>query len=129
MRPCLLIALALLGTVPVSRSGEFPPHPTCPWGHPGDTPDPGVTQPVSPAPASPAAEDEEDVTELEVPEEYSGCPGASDKRALCVPSMPGTTTCRYYIIVSHCQSFRRAQVGWGAVGWVGCQGGGTSAPP
>lgn len=84
---------------------------------------------MSPAPASPAAEDEEDVTELEVPEEYSGCPGASDKRALCVPSMPGTATCRYYIIVSHCQSFRRAQVGWGAVGWVGCQGGGTSAPP
>lgn len=83
---------------------------------------------MSPALASPAAEDEEDVTELEVPEEYSGCLGAGDKRALGVPSMPGTATCRY-VIVSRCRSFRHAQMGWSAVGWVRCQGGGTSAPP
>ncbi|XP_039562589.1 uncharacterized protein LOC120501022 isoform X1 [Passer montanus] len=80
MRPCLLIALALLGTVPVSRS----------------------------ALASPAVEDEEDVTELEMPEEYSGCRGASDKQALGVPSMPGTATCRY-VVISRCRTFRQAQ--------------------
>ncbi|XP_059704658.1 bone marrow proteoglycan [Haemorhous mexicanus] len=80
MRPCLLIALALLGTVPVSRS----------------------------ALASPAVEDEEDVTELEMPEEYSGCRGASDKQAPGVPSMPGTATCHYVISTSY-RTFRRAQ--------------------
>ncbi|XP_050830649.1 LOW QUALITY PROTEIN: bone marrow proteoglycan [Serinus canaria] len=80
MRPCLLIALALLGTVPVSCS----------------------------ALASPAVEDAEDVTELEVPEEYSGCRGASDKQAPGVPSMPGTAT-RHYVISTSYRSFRRAQ--------------------
>ncbi|KAM4777404.1 bone marrow proteoglycan-like isoform 1-T1 [Cyanocitta cristata] len=80
MRPCLLIALALLGTVPVSRS----------------------------ALASPAAEDGEDVTEVEVPEEYSGCLGGSDKQALGVPSMPSTATCRY-VVVSRSLDFRCAQ--------------------
>ncbi|TRZ21272.1 hypothetical protein HGM15179_005798 [Zosterops borbonicus] len=80
---CLLIALALLGRVPVSCS----------------------------AVASPAVEDEEDVTELEMPEEYSGCLGASEKQALGVPSMPGTATCRY-VLISRCRSFYHAQVGW-----------------
>lgn len=104
------------------------PHtPICLQGHLGDTPDPRVTQPVSSALASPAVEDEEDVTGLEMPEEYRGCLGASDKQALGVPSLPGTTTCRY-VVVPRCRSFRHAQVGWGGVGWVGCQGGGTSAP-
>ncbi|XP_030917364.1 solute carrier family 43 member 3 [Geospiza fortis] len=50
------------------------------YGHPGDIPDPRVTQPVSPALASPAVEDEEDVTELEMPEEFSWCWGGSDKQ-------------------------------------------------
>ncbi|XP_032917741.1 bone marrow proteoglycan-like isoform X2 [Catharus ustulatus] len=80
MQPYLLLALALLGTVPVSRS----------------------------ALASPAVEDEENVTELEVPEEYSGCLGAGDKQAPDVPSMPGTGTCRY-VVIRHCQSFHHAQ--------------------
>ncbi|XP_033371175.1 proteoglycan 3-like isoform X2 [Parus major] len=80
MWPCLLIALALLGTVPVSCS----------------------------ALASPAVEDEEDVTELEMPKEYSGCLGARDKQALSVPIMPGTATCRY-VVISHPRSFRCAQ--------------------
>ncbi|KAF4797585.1 proteoglycan 3 [Turdus rufiventris] len=80
MRPYLLLALALLGTVPVSRS----------------------------ALASPAVEDEEDVTELEVPEEYSGCLGANDKQAPDVPSVPGTGTCRY-VIIRRCRTFHRAQ--------------------
>lgn len=102
------------------------PHtPTCPQGHPEDTPDPRVTQPVSPALASPAVEDEEDVTELEVPEEYSGCLGASDKQAPDVPSVPGTGTCRY-VIIRRCQTFHRAQVGWGGLGRG--RSGGTSAP-
>uniref|UniRef100_A0A8C3DBE1 Uncharacterized protein n=1 Tax=Corvus moneduloides TaxID=1196302 RepID=A0A8C3DBE1_CORMO len=70
---------------------------------------PSVPTPCGPASlASPAAEDEEDVTELEVPEEYSGCLGGSDKRALGVPSMPGTATCRY-VVVSRCRNFYRAQ--------------------
>uniref|UniRef100_A0A803WBH0 Proteoglycan 3, pro eosinophil major basic protein 2 n=1 Tax=Ficedula albicollis TaxID=59894 RepID=A0A803WBH0_FICAL len=89
MRPCLLLALALLGTAP-------------------DTPDPRVTQPASPALAGPVVEDEEDVTELEVPEEYSGCLGASDKQAPGVPSMPSTATCRY-VVIRRCRTFRRAQ--------------------
>ncbi|XP_074399742.1 bone marrow proteoglycan isoform X2 [Zonotrichia albicollis] len=80
MRPCLLIALALLGTVPASHS----------------------------ALASPAVEDEEDVTELEMPEEFSGCRGGSDKQTPGVPSMPGTATCRY-VVISHCQNFCHAQ--------------------
>lgn len=92
------------------------PHtPTCPQGYPGDTPDPRVTQLVSSALASPAVEDEEEVTELEMPEEYSGCLGASDKQALGLPSMPGTATCRY-VLISRCRSFRHAQVGWGGLG-------------
>ncbi|XP_066176720.1 bone marrow proteoglycan-like [Sylvia atricapilla] len=80
MWPCLLIALALLSTVPISHS----------------------------ALASPAVEDEEDVTELEMPEEYSGCLGASDKQAVGVPSMPGTATCRY-VLIARCRSFHHAQ--------------------
>nr|XP_030129521.3 bone marrow proteoglycan [Taeniopygia guttata] len=80
MRPCLLMALALLGTVPVSHS----------------------------ALGSPAVEDEEDVTELEMPEEYSGCRGAGDKQALGVPSMLGTATCRY-VVISRCRTFHIAQ--------------------
>ncbi|RLV97225.1 hypothetical protein DV515_00011983 [Chloebia gouldiae] len=107
MRPSLLMAIALLGTVLLSHSGECPPHPTCLRGHPGDTPDLRVTQPVSAALASPAVDDEDDMTELEMPE-YSGCRGASDKQALGVPSMPGTATCSY-VVVSHCQTFHHAQ--------------------
>ncbi|XP_056348869.1 proteoglycan 3-like [Oenanthe melanoleuca] len=80
MRPCLLLALALLGTVPVACS----------------------------ALASPAVEDEEDVTELEVPEEYSRCLGASDKQTPGVPSMPSTATFRY-VVIRHCRTFRHAQ--------------------
>ncbi|RMB97958.1 hypothetical protein DUI87_25436 [Hirundo rustica rustica] len=81
MCSCLLIALALLGAVPVSCF----------------------------ALASPVVEDEEDVTGLEMPEEYSGCPVAGDKQALCVPSTPGTATC-HYVMISRCQNFHHAQI-------------------
>uniref|UniRef100_A0A8C3MZJ1 Uncharacterized protein n=1 Tax=Geospiza parvula TaxID=87175 RepID=A0A8C3MZJ1_GEOPR len=69
---------------------------------------PEVTQPVSPALASPAVEDEEDVTELEMPEEFSRCWGGSDKQVPGVPSTPGTATCRY-VIIPRCRSFCHAQ--------------------
>uniref|UniRef100_A0A8C3NUF3 C-type lectin domain-containing protein n=1 Tax=Cyanoderma ruficeps TaxID=181631 RepID=A0A8C3NUF3_9PASS len=94
--------------VAVAAPVSAPHTSTCLQGHPGDTPDPRVTQWVSSDLASPAVEDEEDVTELEMPEEYSGCLGASDKQALGVPSMPGTATCRY-VLISRCRSFRHAQ--------------------
>uniref|UniRef100_A0A8D2P3G3 C-type lectin domain-containing protein n=1 Tax=Zosterops lateralis melanops TaxID=1220523 RepID=A0A8D2P3G3_ZOSLA len=88
-----------LGTRFLSAASVSAPHTlTCPQGYPRDTPDPRVTQLVSSAVASPAVEDEVDVTELEMPEEYSGCLGASEKQALGVPSMPGTATCRYVLI-------------------------------
>ncbi|CAN8214440.1 unnamed protein product [Coccothraustes coccothraustes] len=81
MRPCLLIAVALLGTVPISCS----------------------------ALASPAVEDEEAVTELEMPEEHSGCREASDKQALIVRSTLGTTIF-HYVIFTGCRSFHHAQL-------------------
>ncbi|XP_054685012.1 bone marrow proteoglycan [Grus americana] len=80
MQPCLLLVLALLGSASASP----------------------------PAPASPEAED----AALEVPEEEEEdgrCPLESETRALSIPNALGATTTFRYVIVTRCQSFRRAQ--------------------
>ncbi|XP_031967867.1 collectin-12-like [Corvus moneduloides] len=50
MWPWLLLALALLGTVPASHPGECPPHPCLlpgtPWGHPQSLPPPCHAHPT-----------------------------------------------------------------------------------
>ncbi|KAM6070066.1 bone marrow proteoglycan isoform 1-T1 [Theristicus caerulescens] len=77
MQPCLLLALALLGTASASH----------------------------PAPASPEAEE----VVLEVPEdEDTRCPLESEAQVFSIHDPLSATTYRY-VVVTRCQTFRRAQ--------------------
>ena len=80
---------------------------------------------MPPAPASPEAEE----AALEVPEEEEDarCPLESETRALSIADPLGATTYRY-VIVTRCQTFRRAQVGRGWAGGVWGQGAPRAAP-
>ncbi|XP_027552075.1 eosinophil granule major basic protein 1-like [Neopelma chrysocephalum] len=74
-------------------------------------------------PASPMAEETEEVTGLEVLEEAVG---ASDTQTLSVPSAPGAST-PTYIMVPWLRTFQEAQVGWSGLG--GGSGWGALVPP
>ncbi|XP_064515969.1 uncharacterized protein LOC135416619 [Pseudopipra pipra] len=114
MWPCLLLALALLGTVPTSHSSECPPAPVsaphapaCSRGHPGDTLSP-CHLPAMPTSPVPRAQGWQQVAEGPRCQPSQPCPPAPCQPR-GVPAAEAISQPRY-AVVNRLRTYSSAQV-------------------